>query len=317
MATKRSKKRTTQKTAVRGAKKKPVAKKASPKKAVAKANKAATKKPAKKAAAAARPSPAKPPSSPHSPDAFPRFVWVDMFTSDAAASKTFYSSLMNWTAKDVPTPGQGGAYTMLSSGGEDFGGIGSLSNPAEKPSWMPYILVNNVEQTVRDAEKLGATVLRQPMEIPTVGRFAVVQDPAGGIFSPMSFVQPPKPPGQVNLFGPVAWMDLVTDNPQRALDFYGQLFGWKGVTGEDPVFGKYYEFEHDGHLLGGVLPRPPMMTTNTFVPYFLVPDVDVFHETAISKGSRVVIPPSDLAGIGRFSWVLDPQDVMITLWKWA
>jgi predicted enzyme related to lactoylglutathione lyase len=42
--------------------------------------------------------------------------------------------------------------------------------------------VNDPDATVAKAKELGASVLVEPMDIPGVGRFAVLQDPQGAAF---------------------------------------------------------------------------------------------------------------------------------------
>jgi predicted enzyme related to lactoylglutathione lyase len=56
--------------------------------------------------------------------------------------------------------------------------------PPEVPSyWLPYFAVDDAEASVGKARSLGATVIVPPMDIPNVGRFAVLQDPQGAAFA--------------------------------------------------------------------------------------------------------------------------------------
>jgi predicted enzyme related to lactoylglutathione lyase len=47
------------------------------------------------------------------------------------------------------------------------------------PAWFPWVTVDNVEATVKQAVQLGGKVLVEPKDIQEVGRFAVIQDPQG------------------------------------------------------------------------------------------------------------------------------------------
>ena len=51
------------------------------------------------------------------------------------------------------------------------------------PHWGVYFASTDVDESVRKATSLGAKVLFGPMDIPTVGRLATLQDPQGATFS--------------------------------------------------------------------------------------------------------------------------------------
>jgi predicted enzyme related to lactoylglutathione lyase len=50
------------------------------------------------------------------------------------------------------------------------------------PHWLVYIGTDDVDATTARAKELGATIHVEPMDIPNVGRFSVLQDPAGAAF---------------------------------------------------------------------------------------------------------------------------------------
>ena len=51
-------------------------------------------------------------------------VWVDLSSSDPAASREFYSKLFGWNVEVNPDPQYGG-YGMAKINGKDVAGIGS------------------------------------------------------------------------------------------------------------------------------------------------------------------------------------------------
>jgi predicted enzyme related to lactoylglutathione lyase len=82
-----------------------------------------------------------------------------------------------------------GPYTILQRSGEtDTAGL--MQKPADMPGpslWIPYLAVEDVDATVERANGLGATTLMPGMDVPDVGRIAVLADPAGalvGLFRP-------------------------------------------------------------------------------------------------------------------------------------
>jgi predicted enzyme related to lactoylglutathione lyase len=51
------------------------------------------------------------------------------------------------------------------------------------PHLLAYLRVGNCDKTVAKAAAIGAKNLVPPMDIPKVGRFAVIQDPQGAVFT--------------------------------------------------------------------------------------------------------------------------------------
>jgi uncharacterized protein len=51
------------------------------------------------------------------------------------------------------------------------------------PHWSIYFAVDDVDAMAEKARGLGAVLCAPPTDIPNVGRFAVIQDPQGAVFS--------------------------------------------------------------------------------------------------------------------------------------
>jgi predicted enzyme related to lactoylglutathione lyase len=51
-----------------------------------------------------------------------------------------------------------------------------------KPNWVPYIVVENVEEIVTKAKKLGGRLLLGLQKGASKDSVAILPDPAGGIF---------------------------------------------------------------------------------------------------------------------------------------
>jgi len=87
------------------------------------------------------------------------FCWVDLATTDPEGAKAFYSGLFGWDLVELPA-GEAGAYTMASIGGLHVGAIyqqpPDQSERGVPPNWMSYISVEDVEESTRRAQELGA-----------------------------------------------------------------------------------------------------------------------------------------------------------------
>lgn len=159
-----------------------------------------------------------------------QIVWHDLFTSDRACSMAFYQHVANWTyeierASDFAWGGGEQDFVLALSG--DEAGAGLAETPPElENGWIAYIEVPDVDVAVKRVGTLGGKVVREPFEVPGVGRNALVRDPLGALvgisLSRHSF---PVPRQQ---FGPEMYVSNGNDFPQA---FYGDLFEWQVSPG--------------------------------------------------------------------------------------
>jgi predicted enzyme related to lactoylglutathione lyase len=117
------------------------------------------------------------------------FSWNELLTTDPAAAKEFYTQLFGWTTQAWPMGDFD--YTIVMAGEVDVGGIMPIPEMAKgmPPSWGAYVTVDDVDATAAKAEKLGGKVIVAPKEIPSVGRFTVIQDPQGAVISAITYVK--------------------------------------------------------------------------------------------------------------------------------
>lgn len=85
-----------------------------------------------------------------------------------------------------------GPNTTVQVGADSVGGI--MRVPADAPPMPPhggcYVTVDEVEDTVAAAQSLGGRVLVPVMEVPGVGRMAVLRDPQGAVLSVITDTMP-------------------------------------------------------------------------------------------------------------------------------
>ena len=58
------------------------------------------------------------------------------------------------------------------------------------PNWLPYFMVEDCNATADKAAASGGKLMMPPMDIPNVGRFAVIQDPQGAAFAIIKLTGP-------------------------------------------------------------------------------------------------------------------------------
>lgn len=153
-------------------------------------------------------------------------VWHDLFTSDRERSMAFYGRVANWTyqverAADFAWGGGAKEFVLALSGGE--AGAGFAETPTNQENgWIAYVEVPDVDVAVKRVDTLGGSIVRQPFEVPGVGRNALICDPLGALLGiSQSRHSYPVPRRQ---FGPVVYVSNGDDFPEM---FYTELFGWR------------------------------------------------------------------------------------------
>src|ERR1039457_5649318 len=113
------------------------------------------------------------------------FSWNELVSNDVPLAKKFYTSLFGWTAEAF---GGGNVdYTLFKKDNIMVGGLMQCPKPSLPSHWLAYVTVEDVDATAAKAKQLGAQVVMEPFDVPTVGRIAVLVDPHGaalGFFKP-------------------------------------------------------------------------------------------------------------------------------------
>ncbi|WP_299797718.1 VOC family protein [uncultured Shewanella sp.] len=109
--------------------------------------------------------------------------WVELACRNTGLAKQFYPKILDWKVQPGDIPGF--EYTEWLVDGEPFGGMMEMTEEWGDidPHWMLYFTVADCDETVVKATKIGGKICVPPTNIPKVGRFAVIKDPQGGVFS--------------------------------------------------------------------------------------------------------------------------------------
>ncbi len=248
-----------------------------------------------------------------------QFVWYELLTPDVEASKAFYSAILGWT---VSKPDMGPAsmdYHIANMGEIPVGGMMTLTpGMAEKgarPSWVGYVGVGDVDTAAAQAVELGGAICQPPMDIPEVGRFAVMGDVGGAAFILFKGNQDPPPePPPMGAPGFVGWRELHAADGPAAFDFYAALFGWTKDTAMDMgPMGVYQLFAAGGPAIGAVMTKPPSVPAPRWFFYFTVPSVEAGAEAVKAKGGQVTTGPMEVPGGMWVIHALDPQGALFAL----
>ncbi len=108
------------------------------------------------------------------------FVWDELGTQDVEAAEQFYNAVLGWTTSDMGE--EYGGYKIFNNGENGVAGLMKMPDTSMPSLWTPYVAVDDADATVAKAGELGGTAIVEPMDIPNVGRIAVLQDPVGAFF---------------------------------------------------------------------------------------------------------------------------------------
>ena len=243
------------------------------------------------------------------------FVWHELMTTDPQSAAAFYAGVFRWKAQPSSVPG----YTLWMSGEVGVGGL--MAQPEETrmagmpPSWLAYLGTPDVDATVQAAQRLGGRVVKDAVDIPAVGRFAVLADPQGAVFAVFTpAAPPPKDAAASGVISQFSWHELATSDPQGALDFYSALFGWNGGEAHDMGAGNLYQIiEREGAAIGGIHRLQDPSMPPYWLAYVKVDDLDASVASVRAASGQIVQEPREVRGGDRVARILDPQGGVIAL----
>ena len=114
------------------------------------------------------------------------FYWNEMMARDPEGAKAFYGATLDYTFEGMPDPDGGTYWLVLAAGVErPVAGIFSMDGKSQfdgvPDHWMPYIAVDDIDARVEKAVAQGATLMRPTVDVPQIGRFAILKEPGGAV----------------------------------------------------------------------------------------------------------------------------------------
>lgn len=238
-----------------------------------------------------------------------RFVWHELYVPDTAKAHQFYSKVVGWKTQAFE---HDPSYQMFAISSGPLGG--TVAETAGAPRWLPFIGTDDIDETVSDAEQLGAKVVTPVTSIPNGGRWAALLDPQGAQFAVYQSANPPSretPPKR----GEFSWHELGTSDYKAALAFYSQLFGWETTSEVDmgPPVGVYSMYGRKGVPAGGIFTAPAEMGSPSWVGYIRVKDVHKAAKKAQAIGAKLINGPMEVPGGDWIAQFIDPQGAMFAV----
>jgi len=246
------------------------------------------------------------------------FIWYELLTSNADAAQAFYGDIFGWSARDS---GQSPMdYRLLSMSGVDIGGLMQINEEMKaggaRPIWLGYIGVEDVDASLASIIEAGGKAQMPAMDIPGVGRIAMMTDPQGAPF----YVMRGGSDQESHAFaydkprlGHCAWNELATSDRRAAMKFYAEQFGWQKDGEMDMGPGGAYEFFRRGDVPGmfaGVMTKPKEMPVSLWTFYFRVADIDDAVARTKDRGGQIAHGPVEIPGGEYAVNAVDPQGAL-------
>lgn len=241
-----------------------------------------------------------------------KFVWFEHVSNDIAAARAFYEKLFDWNTEVMAMQGTD-PYVMIHNGEAGIGGY-AKARPGAPTQWMSYLSVQDVDSSYKAALAAGAKSVAAPTDYGGAGRMATIADPTGGVFSLWRGAQSDPPEVETTPPGGWIWNELSTQDEKTALAFYEKVFAFDHEAMPMPE-GSYYVLKQAGKGRAGLYKAMDASMPTMWTPYVCVADADRTTERAQQLGARVVVPPSDVPGVGRLALYLDPQGASIAILK--
>jgi uncharacterized protein len=108
--------------------------------------------------------------------------WNQCQTPDPARAAEFYAAALGYGIDSVDV-GTEQPFRVLQVEGRPVAGVREpVPQLGGQPQWSVVFSVANTDETVASAQELRGEVLIEPVDLPDIGRIAVLRDPVGATF---------------------------------------------------------------------------------------------------------------------------------------
>lgn len=244
-----------------------------------------------------------------------RFVWYELLTTDIAAARAFYGSVVGWGAQEASTPEF--AYVLFTADRDPVSGLMDLPQEARNmgatPRWVGYVAVDDVDARAERIRRLGGAIYLPPTDT-NIGRIAVVADPQTATLALVDRLRHGQTEsGDMDEAGRVGWHELFAADGSKAFAFYGEVFDWRQTDANTDPLPSYHLFAAGGRTIGGMFTKHARAPVPFWLYYFNVGDIDMALRRVEEGGGLISLGPLDLPGNSGIARCIDPQGAMFAL----
>ncbi|MEE8294464.1 MAG: VOC family protein [Sphingomonadales bacterium] len=252
-------------------------------------------------------------SSPATHEYIPgKFIWADLVTEDIELVSTFYGEVFGWKLQDITAD-----YKVIYLDGRAIGGIVTDSRePSDqnKPLWLGFFSVLDPDKTVDLVLEGGGKVIIEPVTIEQRGRHAVVADPEG---APIGIMRSASgdPEDFAASFSEWIWIELWSDDPEKAAEFYTFL-GYDILDNWETEGLIDYVLASDGYARAGIVQNIDKGGGAGWLPYIRVENLTQTVAKALAHGAKVLTPAERLKAADSVAILEDPGGAIFAIIEW-
>ena len=118
-------------------------------------------------------------------------TWTDLSVPEAGAVRDFYQAVVGWTSTPVDMGGYEDFCMTVPESGRTVAGICHAQglNAGLPAQWLLYLNVASLEASVATCAARGGKALTELRTMPGIGRYCVIQDPAGAVVALFQTIQ--------------------------------------------------------------------------------------------------------------------------------
>lgn len=243
-----------------------------------------------------------------------QIVWHDLFTPDLEASKRFYAELFDFEylvehATEFTWHDGAGDFTLMQANGEAHSGI--VSTPEGTPSyWLAYVAVADVDEAAKKAVTAGLSVVREPFDVPGVGRSCILEDVHGARICP--FVASHHYPPPKGLF---VWEELMAPELNAVTSIYCDVFDWKADDDGEPsdAPAKVFHAANGAAVAGALEVGENRSYPAGWHPFLGAKNLDLACNKAATLGATMLADPIQLDARRNGQVFIDPLGAVFGL----
>jgi predicted enzyme related to lactoylglutathione lyase len=114
--------------------------------------------------------------------------------------------------------------------------------------------------------------------------------------------------------GTPTWIDLGVPDLDRALEFYGAVFGWEFAVGPEE-YGRYTTCLLRGRAAAGITTEYDPSTGSAWRVFLATPDCDDTVSHVRQADGELLVEPTEIGDQGRMAFARDPAGGVFGLWQ--
>jgi len=116
------------------------------------------------------------------------WIWIQLLSRDASHAAEFYRAVGGYDIVANTATNRLSDYVLVSEGyARATVRTIRTANPQVQPTWLPFVRVKNIGETVALAKQLGGSVRIEPRPELLDGKVAVIADPTGAVIGIMEY----------------------------------------------------------------------------------------------------------------------------------